>query len=144
MSSARNPLRTVIKVKTHLEKQAHRELVEIQGKLQREAQRLDHLHRTNEAALEETRVVAKARATDLQTSRAFLHRLARQISRQQQAVEEIEEQQEQKRIELIERTQSKEIVKALEEKRALHVSKEKERKEQRLLDILAHRIRFGF
>lgn len=144
MSTTKSPLRTVIKVKSHLEKKAHRELVEIQGRLQQESQQLGHLNEVQEAVLDETLSGMKARATELQTSRAFLQNLAHQIYRQQKKVAEIEKQEERKRSELLEKAQSKQMVKKLEEKRVAQEIKEKERKEQRMIDILAHRVRFGF
>ncbi len=144
MTKPLRQLRTVVRVKSHLEKKSQRELAEIQEQQQEEAGRLESLHRTKEHALQETSAILKARATELQTSYAFLQSLARQIQRQHKKLEAIRQLEESKKAELLQRKQSREMIEELVEKRLAHENKERERKEQRLLDVLAHRIRWGF
>jgi flagellar export protein FliJ len=144
MSKKLQQLRTVVKVKSHQEKKAQRELAEIQEKQHEENGRLESLHRTTEDALQETSAILKARATELQTSHAFLQSLARQIQRQHKKLEAIRQLEENKKEELLQRKQSREMIDRLVEKRLVHENKERERKEQRILDVLAHRIRWGF
>lgn len=144
MSTGRSKFKTVLKVKSHLEKKAQRELHTIQEQHHQGTEELNQLTAENESALDETITVLKARATELQTSRAFLQNLSRQINRQKEKLEDIKVQEHDKREELTEKTQAKRMIEKLEEKRESEEAKENERKEQRLIDVLAHRVRFGF
>ncbi|MBI3578978.1 MAG: flagellar FliJ family protein [Ignavibacteriales bacterium] len=144
MSTGRSKFKTVLKVKSYLEKKAQGELHTIQEQHHQETEELNQLTEENESALGETIAVLKARATELQTSRAFLQNLSRQIERQKEKLEDIKLQEHSKREELTEKTQAKRMIEKLEEKREGEEAKENERKEQRLIDVLAHRIRFGF
>lgn len=144
MSATHSRLKTVLKIKGYLEKKAQSELVAIQERHGEETEELDHLNEVNESTLDETISTMKARATELQTSRAFLQQLSHQIQRQKEKLEEIEIEENDKREELTEKTQSRRMIEKLEEKRETEETKEHERKEQKLIDILANRVRFGF
>ncbi len=144
MSTGRSKLRTVLKVKMYLEKKAQSELHTIQELHHQETEELNQLTAENESALDETITVLKARATELQTSRAFLQNLSRQIEHQKGKLEDIKVQENDKREELTEKTQAKRMIEKLKEKREGEEAKENERKEQRLIDVLAHRVRLGF
>lgn len=144
MSTGRSKLKTVLKVKSYLEKKAQSELHVIQEQHHQETEELNQLTAESEVALDETITVLKARATELQTSRAFLQNLSRQIERQKGKLEDIKVQEQDKREELTEKTQAKRMIEKLKEKREHEEIKEIERKEQRLMDVLAHRVRLGF
>jgi flagellar export protein FliJ len=144
MQISESRLHTVIKVKTHQQKNAQRELVQIQETKQKETGVLSDLRDTHEWALSDSVRAAKIRATDAQTSRAFIQRLGRQIERQAQEVEKISHQEDTKRGELLEKSQSKRMVERLEEKRKVEAAKEADRRDQKLIDVLAQRLRLGF
>ncbi len=135
---------TLLKVKKHQEKVVHQELVRIRTEKDAEQGALEDLQTTREQEI--TGAVRKARTTvtDLQTSRAFLQRLAREIQKQERKLQEIQSAEDAKREELVEKSQSKKMVETLEEKQREQLVKDAERKEQRLIDVLAQRVRLEY
>ena len=87
---------------------------------------------------------SRARALELQTSRAFLRSLSTEIKQKEKKVGEIQGQEDDKRSELVVRTQSKQMVENLDQRRQSEIMKEAERKEQRLIDVLAQRVHREF
>ena len=85
----------------------------------------------------------KSKAVDLQTSQAFIQSLSRQIQRQEEKVHEIITQEEGKRGELLEKSQSKQMIEKIDQRRKDEQEKEQERKAQRVIDILAQRMKSG-
>ena len=83
----------------------------------------------------------KTRAVDLQTSQAFLQSLSRQIEHQEEKVREVTTEEEGKRVELVEKSQSKQMVEKIDQRRRDEETKEQERKAQRVIDVLAQRIK---
>jgi len=85
----------------------------------------------------------KTKAVDLQTSQAFIQSLSRQIEQQVEKVQEIITQEEGKRGELLEKSQSKQMIEKIDQRRKDEEEKEQERKAQRVIDVLAQRMKSG-
>ncbi len=132
---------TVLKVREIQERQALRELRDLQATNAQEQETLEAFRETQQSAVTDAVRSMKMKATDAQTSRAFIMKLSKQIREQEKKVKEVQSQEDQKRDELIERSRSREVVEKLDEKLRTEQSKELDRKEQRLIDVLAQRIR---
>jgi len=133
-------LQTVIRVKDIQLKNAQRELAQIKVKKEEEQGALDKLEEQKSSAMSDAARKMKARARDMQTGRAFLQSLSRQIKGQEETVQQISDQEETKRGELVERTKSQQMLEKIEEKRRDEEAKENDRKAQRVIDVLAQRI----
>ena len=134
-------LSTVIRVKDHLVKKAQRELAVIRVSREKEEGALSTLEDRQSSAMTEAVRKMKTRALDLQTSQAFLQSLSRQIERQEEKVRQVTTQEEGKRGELVEKSQSKEMIVKIDQRRKDEEAKEQERKAQRVIDVLAQRMR---
>ncbi len=132
---------TLLRVKSIQERKTQQELVEIQNQKDEERQTLSQLQERREGEIAEAVRKSRMRATDLQSSRAFLTRLSKEIGEQENKIEEIQVKEDEKREELVERSRSKHMVEDLEEKYQTQVLREAERKEQRLIDVLAQRVK---
>ena len=132
---------TVLKVREIQERRTQAELHQIKGVHARETEALNDIREVRQGALTDAVRTMKLKATDAQTNRAFLLRLSQDMVKQEKKVEEVEEQEEQKRVELVEKSKSRKIVEHLEHQYHEHQLRENDRKEQRLIDILAQRIR---
>lgn len=139
MKTKGSRLEQVIKVKKLKENRAQTELTQIRSLREVENATLGALNKSKTSALDAAVRTMKARATDVQTSRAFIERLSRQILQQESRIEGIENREHEKREELIQKSQARKIVEKLDEKRKDILAKETERKEQRLLDVLSRR-----
>ncbi|HTY09847.1 MAG TPA: flagellar export protein FliJ [Bacteroidota bacterium] len=133
-------LATVLKVKKYQEKKAHEELVHLLRSKDVEQAALSDLNDRRENAMSEAVRVSRSRALELQTSRAFLKTLSTEIRQKEKKVNEIQLQENDKRSELVERTQSKQMVENLDQRRQAEFIREADRKEQRLIDVLAQRV----
>jgi len=142
MKANKSRLHPVIKVKKFKEKMAQGELIQIQATREKENTTLSALNQKKEHALDAAVRTTKAKATEVQTSRAFIQKLSRQIQQQEKKIESILVQEDEKRVELTEKSQSRKMVEKLDEKRRETLAREAERKEQRLLDVLARRLTF--
>lgn len=100
---------------------------------------LERLQEAREEAVKESYGASRAKATDLQTHRAFIFSLTRQIHRQATKVNEMKEQENAKREELTKRAQARQMVEKLEEKSKEEALREIDRKEQSIMDELAQR-----
>jgi flagellar export protein FliJ len=136
-------LTTVLKVKTVQEKNAQRELAAITQKREVEEQRLGQLEQTQDSAMSDAANVLHSKAGDLQTSRAFIQSLNRQILQQGDKVDEMKSNESDKRDELVERSKSRQMVESLDARRREENEKETERKSQRVIDVLAQRMKMG-
>jgi len=134
-------LSTVIRVKDHLVKKAQRELAVIRVNREKEEGTLSTLENRQSSAMTEAVRKMKTKALDLQTSQAFLQSLSRQIERQEDKVRQVTTQEEGKRGELVEKSQSKEMIVKIDQRRKEEEAKEQERKAQRVIDVLAQRMR---
>ncbi len=134
-------LSTVIRVKDHLVKKAQRELAVIRVSREKEEGTLSTLEDRQSSAMTVAVRKMKTRALDLQTSQAFLQSLSRQIERQEEKVRQVTTQEEGKRGELVEKSQSKEMIVKIDQRRKDEEAKEQERKAQRVIDVLAQRMR---
>jgi flagellar export protein FliJ len=133
----------VIKVKKFKENMAHSELVQIQATREKENTALHVLNRQKEHVLDDVVRVTRARATEVQTSSAFIQKISRQIQQQEKKVQNIQLQEEEKREEVSQKSQSRKMVEKLEEKHRATLAKELERKEQRLLEVFSRRLSLG-
>jgi flagellar export protein FliJ len=133
-------LQTVIRVKDIQVKSAQRELAQIKVKKDLEQGTLDRLEDQKSSAMTDTARDMKSRARDLQTGRAFLQSLSRQIKDQEKTVRGVSDQEDSKRGELVEKTQSQKMIETIEEKRRTEQVKEDDRKAQRVIDVLAQRL----
>ena len=136
-----SPLSTVIRVRDMQLKKTQRELAVIKVERQTEEVRLTSLEEAQSNAMTEAVRKMKTRAVDLQTSQAFLQSLSRKIEHQEEKVREVTTAEEGKRVELVERSQSKQMVEKIDQRRRDEETKEQERKAQRVIDVLAQRIR---
>jgi flagellar export protein FliJ len=139
MVKAVSQYQTVLKVKQHQEKVAQLQLKQIEDVHLREKETLQRLNERRDEAVEGTSYAGRARATDLQTQRAFVFKLTRQISNQSSRIEEIRIKEDAKRQELTEKAQSRQMVEKLHEKCKAEAAKDVERKEQNILDEIANR-----
>ena len=139
MAKKASRFRTVLRVKKHQEKVTQQQLMQIQEAHEQEQRVLARLHDAHEEAVQESAHTGRARATDLQTQRAFIFKLTRQINHQSEKVDEIREKEDFKRQELTERAQSRQMVENLDEKREAEVVRSIDRKEQEMIDELANR-----
>ncbi|MCX7984335.1 MAG: flagellar export protein FliJ [Bacteroidetes bacterium] len=130
---------TLLKVRKYQEKKAQEELLHIRTQKQREEETLSKLAEKHDEEISSSPQTGRVQAAEVQVSRAFLRKLAKEIQAQKNKVDEIKQQEEIKTYELIERKKAKEMVELLEEKFQLQLAKERERKEQRLIDVLAQR-----
>ncbi len=133
-------LGTVLKVKKYQEKKAHEELVHLLHSKNQEQAALSDLTNKRESAMTEAVRVSKSRVLELQTSRAFLRSLSAEIRQKENKVDEIQVKENDKRLELVERSQSKQMVENLDQRRQAEFVREADRKEQRLIDVLAQRV----
>ena len=141
MRVSASPLTTVIRVKDIQLKKTQRELAVIKVARQTEEGRLNSLEDRHTSAMTEAVRTMKARAVDLQTSQAFIQSLSRQIERQEEKIREVSTEEEGKRVELVEKSQSKQMVEKIDQRRRDEETKEQERKAQRVIDVLAQRIK---
>jgi flagellar export protein FliJ len=139
MAKRSNRLKTVVRVKKHQEKVTQQQLVVIQDQHLREAATLQQLNAAKDEAVNETKGFGRARVTDLQTQRAFIFRLSRQIDSQSAKVDEMQDKENQKRHELTGRSQSRQMVEKLDERRKEEEERSDDRKEQTTIDDLAQR-----
>ncbi|MCX6135330.1 MAG: flagellar export protein FliJ [Ignavibacteriales bacterium] len=139
--SASSKFRTVLKVKKIQERKAQSELYQLELVHAREEATLTEIKETQKTALTDAVRNMKIKATEAQTSRAFIKQLSREIDEQKQKVAQVRAEKFEKREELVERSKSSNMIEKLDKKMQAEETKETERKEQRLIDVLAQRIR---
>lgn len=143
MQVGQSKLNTVIRIKDILLKKNQRDLAEISSKHDLENSKLNNLETAHSDAINDASQDIKAKARDLQTGRAFINNLSQEIKHQKNTVSQIEAQESNKREEVKEVSQSKKMFEELENRRQSEIEKELERKAQRLIDVLAQRIRMS-
>lgn len=139
--SPNSKFRTVLKVKKIQERKAQKELHQLDAVHAREEATLAEIKETQKTALSDAVRSMKIKATEAQTSRAFIKHLSSKIDDQKKKVAEITAHKAEKREEVIERSKSTNMIEKLDQKMQAEEAKENERKEQRLIDVLAQRIR---
>lgn len=130
---------TVLRLKKHQEKLTQQQLLQLQRVHLEEKEILEKLHEAKEEAVKDSYGEGRAKATDLQTHRAFLFSLSRQINTQKTRVEEISLREDEKREELTKKAQARQMVEKLDKKSREEALRELERKEQLVMDDLAQR-----
>ncbi len=141
MRVSESHFQTVIRVKDFQVKRAQRELAVITVNRAQEEGTLTSLEERQSTAMSDAVRRLKTKAVNLQTSHAFIQSLSRQIRRQEEKVQAIISQEEGKRGELLEKSQSKHMIEIIDQRRKEEHEKEQERKAQRVMDILAQRIK---
>jgi flagellar export protein FliJ len=141
MRVSESHFQTVIRVKDFQVKRAQRELAVITVNRAQEEGTLTSLEERQSTAMSDAVRRLKTKAVNLQTSHAFIQSLSRQIQRQEEKVQAIITQEEGKRGELLEKSQSKHMIEIIDQRRKEEQEKEQERKAQRVIDILAQRIK---
>ena len=136
-------LGTVIRVKDFQVKRAQRELAVIKVNRAQEEGTLTSLEERQSTAMSDAVRKMKTKAVDLQTSQAFIQSLSRQIEQQVEKVQEIVTQEEGKRGELLEKSQSKQMIEKIDQRRKEEEGNQQERKAQRVIDVLAQRMKSG-
>ena len=131
---------TLLKVRKYQEKKAQQELSQIRNQKLTEEQTLSTLDEKRNVEMSESNKPEKIRAKDVQTSRAFIRSLTRDMQTQQEKINTIQRQETNKTGEVVERKQAKEVVENLEDKYQTQMAKEQDKKEQRVIDILAQRV----
>jgi len=139
--SPQSKFRTVLKVKKIQERKAQSELHLLQRAHAEEEAALEEKKETQKSAVSDAVRSMRMKATEAQTSRAFLRKLSREIDEQAQKVAELDTREQEKRGEVIERTKSTAMIEKLDDKLHAEAEKENERKEQRLIDVLAQRMK---
>jgi flagellar export protein FliJ len=141
MRVSESHLETVIRVKDFQVKKAQRELAVIKVNRAQEEGTLTSLEERQSTAMSDAVRKMKTKAVDLQTSQAFIQSLSRQIEKQEEKVQEIITAEEGKRGELLEKSQSKQMIEKIDQRRKEEQEKEQERKAQRVIDVLAQRMK---
>jgi flagellar export protein FliJ len=141
MRVSESHLETVIRVKDFQVKKAQRELAVIKVSRAQEEGTLTSLEERQSTAMSDAVRKMKTKAVDLQTSQAFIQSLSRQIQRQEEKVQEMISAEEGKRDELLEKSQSKQMIEKIDHRRKEEQEKEQERKAQRVIDVLAQRMK---
>jgi flagellar export protein FliJ len=137
-------LGTVIRVRDIQVNKAKQELAEIRNGREQAEGELQTLEEKQSTAMSDAVRDMKTKAAALQTSQAFIQNLSRKIDEQGKKVEQIASAEEGKRDELLERSQSKHMLEKIDQKRKEEFEKEQERKSQRIIDVLAQRMKVGF
>jgi flagellar export protein FliJ len=130
---------TLLKVRGYQEKKAQQELSNIRGLKNDAEDKLARLDDARDAEISDAGCVSKTNALEMQTSRAFLKRLSKEIRSQKIKIDDIEKQETQKTHEVVKRKQAKEMIQTLEDKYRISAVKEQDGKDQRLMDVLAQR-----
>lgn len=130
---------TLLRLKKHQEKLTQQQLLQIQRTHLQEKEMLDKLREAREEAMLESYSKGRTKATDLQTHRAFIFSLSRQITTQTSKVHEISKREQATRAELTKKSQARQIVEKLDEKMREEALREAERKSQMMLDEVAQR-----
>lgn len=132
---------TLLKVRNYQEQKAQQELSQIRNQKISEEEQLATLDKKRNSEISDTGSVSKTRAADMQMSRAFIKRLSKEIQSQKTKIEDTQNKEDSKTDEVVERKQAKEMIQNLEDKYRSYMAKEQERKDQRLMDVLAQRTR---
>jgi len=130
---------TLLKVRKYQERKAQEELSQIRNQKLQEKEALSELAEKRDGEISTSPQQGKVQAADLQISRAFIRKLTKEIQAQQKKIEEIQKQEETKTDEVVERKKAKEMIETLEDRYQTQLTKERDRKEQRLMDVLAQR-----
>jgi flagellar export protein FliJ len=133
--------RTVLKVRKIQERKAQAELNQLQKAQAEEEAALEDKKETQKTAVSDAVRNMKMKATEAQTNRAFLRKLSREIDEQTKKVTDLQTLEQDKRDEVVERTKSTAMIEKLDDKLHAEAEKENERKEQRLIDVLAQRMK---
>ena len=143
MGSSGSKIKTVLKIKKLQMKKAQRDLAATKMTREIEEGNLSALQDERTSAVASAGVNGKTRAADLQVNRAFIVTLSGKIKVQSLKVSAISTREEQQRDKLVEQSKTKEMLLRLDQRREGEEERERERKTQRVVDVLAQRLRMG-
>jgi flagellar export protein FliJ len=143
MGSSGSKIKTVLKIKKLQMKKAQRDLAATKMTREIEEGNLSALQDERTSAVASAGVNGKTRAADLQVNRAFIDTLSGKIKEQSLKVSAISTREEQQRDKLVEQSKTKEMLLRLDQRREGEEERERERKTQRVVDVLAQRLRMG-
>jgi flagellar export protein FliJ len=136
---AKFKLDPVLKVRQLQEKKYKKELAEIKVIRENAEKLLEDLESERERQIENMEVEDKIKVIDLQVQYAYLNVIAEQVEKQKNALEKILKEEEKRRDVLVKTNQNKQMIEKLKQKFIDGVLKDLHKKEQTLLDSLAHR-----
>ena len=134
-------LQTVLNVREHQEKSLQRDLYNIGREHEQENTVLSKLNDDMQIAVFENSTIVRARATELQTSKAFIDVLSTKIDSQEQKLSGIKNREENTRGELVTKQQSKHMLETLKKNYVEKTRKEQDSKLQRDIDEIGIRNR---
>ncbi len=134
-------LQTVLTVREYQEKQLQSELFQINKAIEQESQVLSELNDEIESAIFEESTIVKARAEELQVSKAFIDILATKKDDHEHKIVDFEVKEKEKRDELVVKRQSKHMLQTLKNTHIEKVRKENDAKLQKVIDDFANRER---
>jgi flagellar export protein FliJ len=140
MEVTQSKLNTVIRIKDILLKRHQKELADISSQKEEASGVLKGLEDTREQAYADAVSGTRTKARDAQISESFIRSLSRQIQSQEKKVDDMGKAEDDKRDTVKGVSQSKRMLEELEDRRQTEADKEVERKAQRLIDVLAHRM----
>ncbi len=143
MNVATTKFSSLLKVRQHQEKQTQQELAAIRVKKEHEERQLNQLQQKREDAFNGETFSEKITAKEIQNSRAFIKTLNTLIDKKSNDIEVISTTETTKIEELVDRTIKKKMVENLDTKQREIFRREQERKEAKMIDILAQRLKMG-
>jgi flagellar export protein FliJ len=139
MGNLKSRFGTLLKVRKYQEKKAQQELSQLRHEKAIEEDTLNQLDKRRDTAIAGADGVEKSSAQDIQAQHAFIRKLSKDIQEREKNLKVMVEKEHSKTDEVVERKKAKEMVENLEERFQTDLSKEADRKEQKVLDILAQR-----
>jgi len=136
-------LQTVLTVREYQQRRLQHALYEIGQEQERASTLLSQLSDEKEVALFEDSTIVRARATEFQTSKAFIDTLSTQIDLQEQKIEDIKSKEQNTRDELLSKRQSKHMLETLKRTHTEKIRKEEEVQLQKMIDDFGNRSRKG-
>jgi|GEM_PF-1679619 flagellar export protein FliJ len=134
-------LQTVLTVREYQERRLQHDLFKIGQEKERESGVLTQLNDEIELAVFEDSTIVRARATELQTSKAFIDTLSNKITDQEQVIGELTHKEEHTRVELVSKRQSRHMLESLKKTHEEKVQKEEDLKMQKIIDEFGNRER---
>lgn len=134
-------LQTVLTVREYQERRLQHDLFKVGQDKERESSVLTQLNDEIELAVFEDSTIIRARATELQTSKAFIDTLSTKINDQEQVIVDLQHKEESTRGELVSKRQSRHMLESLKKNHVEKVQKEEDLKLQKVIDEFGNRER---
>jgi len=134
-------LQTVLTVREYQERRLQHDLFKIGQDKERENSVLTQLNDEIELAVIEDSAIVRVRATELQTSKAFIDTLSNKITDQEQVIGDLKHKEKHARGELVNKRQSRHMLESLKKTHEEKVQKEEDEKVQKIIDEFGNRER---